>query len=178
MSYDIWRVGLDRSASLRLVALAGCGGFSADPTAQGGVQERLPPLQAPLGRAAPAPWRDGQRRLSGSGGSGAPAPPGPPEPTCTDVVACGGDVAGVWFARARACTERMADISKFGLSCTDVAATGKSSDGNWTLGADGKISDNTTTTGMVELELPKECLNVSGTFTTCDRVPRQLSSLA
>jgi hypothetical protein len=112
---------------------------------------------------------------SGSGG----ARPEPPKATCTDVTACGGDVAGVWFASSSCLPlSGTADISSFGLGCKMVMAVGKLEvTGNWTLGADGKISDNTTTTGEVAMEMPMECLDISGTKTTCDRLPRQLASL-
>lgn len=117
----------------------------------------------------------------GTGGSsaGSGPRPEPPKPTCTDVTACGGEVAGVWFASGSCLPlSGMADISDFGLGCKELAAKGKLEvTGNWTLGADGKISDNTTTTGQVELEAQPPCLNISGTVTKCDRLPAQLGSL-
>jgi hypothetical protein len=72
----------------------------------------------------------------------------------------------------------MADISDFGLGCKEVAAKGELTvTGNWTLNADGSISDNTTTTGTVNLEVQPACLNISGTVTKCDRLPAQLEGL-
>jgi hypothetical protein len=72
----------------------------------------------------------------------------------------------------------MADISNFGLGCKEVAAKGELTvTGNWTLSADGSISDNTTTTGTVNFEVQPECLNISGTVTKCDRLPAQLEGL-
>ena len=187
MSYDIWRVGLGIGALACGWSLAGCGGFSADPAAQGG-SAGAPAATAGSGGSSGSGGSGGSGAVagmasggsSGSGGSGGSGVrPEPPEPTCTDVAACGGDVAGVWFASGSCLPlSGKADVSKFGLGCTEVASTGKLEvTGNWTLGADGKFSDNTTTTGTVELELEKECLNVSGTYTTCEKVTRQLSSL-
>ena len=117
--------------------------------------------------------------VASGGSSGSGVRPEPPKPTCTDVTACGGDVAGVWFASGSCLPlSGIADISAFGLGCKEAGSEGKLEvTGNWTLGADGKISDNTATTGEVKLELAPACLNVSGTVTTCDRVPRQLGSL-
>jgi hypothetical protein len=112
-----------------------------------------------------------------TGGSG--ARPAAPEPTCTDVAACGGDVAGVWFASGSCLPlSGMADVSDFGIGCTEMAAEGMLEvTGNWTLNADMTMSDNTTTTGEVKLEAAPACLNISGTVTKCDRLPLQLASI-
>lgn len=181
MSHDILRVALGISALAWGLPLAGCGDFSADPISQGG--------SGGTSQTAGSPGSSGSSVVGGSGGSGGAAGsaatggtgsrPEPPEPTCTDVAACGGEVVGVWFASGSCLPlSGMADISAFGLGCKAVAAKGKLEvTGNWTLSADGKISDNTTTTGDVEMELEKECLNISGTVTQCDRVPAQLESV-
>jgi hypothetical protein len=42
---------------------------------------------------------------------------------------------------------------------------------------DGKFTDQTTTTGDSRIELPPECLSVSGTVTTCDRRGGALQAL-
>jgi hypothetical protein len=118
---------------------------------------------------------------AGSGGAtgGSGVRPDAPEPTCTDVAACGGDVAGVWFASGSCLPlSGMADVSAFGIGCDEMPADGKLEvTGNWTLNADGTISDNTTTTGEVTLQAAPECLDISGTKTKCDRLPLQLASL-
>lgn len=86
---------------------------------------------------------------------------------------------GVWFATGSCLpVTGMANLGEFGIGCTMAPAKGKLEvTGNWTLGADGKISDNTTTTGDMEIELSKECLDISGTVSTCDRVSAPLSSI-
>jgi hypothetical protein len=184
LSHDILRVVLGIGALAWGLPLAACGDFSADPVGQSGSGN------APMA-GSPGSSGSGGSSVAGGGGGGAGGTttvggsggsgprPEPPEPTCTDVAACGGDVAGVWFASGSCLPlTGMADISDFGLGCKEVAAKGKLDvTGNWTLGADGKISDNTSTTGEVEMELAAECLNISGTVTQCDRVPAQLESI-
>jgi hypothetical protein len=161
--------------------LAGCGDFSADPISSGGTSSTAGAAGAGGSTAVIAGMSAGG--AGGGGGmmaaGGSSVRPDPPEPSCTDVAACGGEVVGVWFASGSCLPlSGMADISDFGLGCKEVAAKGTLEvTGNWTLGADAKISDNTTTTGSVEMELAAECLNISGTVTQCDRVPAQLESI-
>jgi hypothetical protein len=176
-----------RVALLALLSSA-CGDFSADPVGQAG-SAGMPAAGAPGGGgssgSSPASGTGGGGAsaaggaATGGGGSGAGGRQEPPKATCTDVTACGGDVAGVWFASSSCLPlTSMADIGDFGLGCKEVAAKGKLEvSGNWTLNADGTMSDNTTTTGDVEFELQAECLNISGTVTQCDRVPAQLESI-
>jgi hypothetical protein len=178
VSHYIVRLALGIGALAWGLPLAGCGDFSADPIGSGGTSS-----------AAGSPSTGGSTPvIAGVGGGGAGGSmamagsgprPEPPEPTCTDVAACGGEVVGVWFASGSCLPlSGMADISNFGLGCKQVLAKGELDvTGNWTLSADGKISDNTTTTGAVEMELAAECLNISGTVTKCDRVPAQLESV-
>ena len=72
----------------------------------------------------------------------------------------------------------MADLTNYGIGCTMAPATGKIEvTGNVTFGMDGKISDNTTTTGEVVMEMEPKCLNISGTVSTCDRLGVPLSSV-
>jgi len=185
VSQDILRVGLGIGALASSLLIAACGDFSADPTGQAGSAGTVLPVA-------------GASSTAGSGGSGVTAGtsaagtsaagtatggtgprPEPPMPTCTDVTACGGDVAGVWFASGSCLpVTGPANIADFGLGCTEVASKGMLAvTGNWTLNADGTMSDNTTTTGQVEMELAAACLNISGTVTKCDRVPAQLESI-
>jgi hypothetical protein len=191
-------------------SLVGCGDFSSDPEGTGGTTSGMAGSNAAAGTgnpAAGAPATGGSAGASstagapaggggasggtsggtggassaGSGGSpGAGGRPTPPEASCDNVTACGGDVAGVWFATS-ACLELGGDIdlTAAALGCKTGKVGGKLSvSGNLTLGADGMFSDNTTTTGPATLELEKECLNVSGTVTQCDRLKPSLSSLA
>lgn len=178
MSYDIWRVCLGIGALAWGLPLAGCGDFSADPAGQAGSGGAPPATAGSAGSSG-----SGGSNVAGggagmaSGGSGGRSEP--PKAMCTDVTACGGEVAGVWFASSSCLPlSGTADVSAFGLGCKMAMAVGKLEvTGNWTLGADGKISDNTTTTGEVAMEMPMECLDISGTKTTCDRLPRQLASI-
>lgn len=179
------RVTLGIGALVWGLSLAACGDFSADPTAQGGGSGTPATAgstsSSGSGGSSVAGGGSGMGGTGGAmatGGSGG-ARPEPPKAMCTDVTACGGEVAGVWFASSSCLPlTGTADISAFGLGCKMVMAVGKLEvTGNWTLGADGKISDNTTTTGEVAMEMPMECLDISGTKTTCDRLPRQLASL-
>jgi hypothetical protein len=187
VSHDILRMTLGLGALALGLPLTACGGFAADPTGQGGSGGTSPMAGSPAssgaggsnvaGGGAAAGGAAGSM-AGGSGGSGGVRPE-PPEPACTDVAACGGEVAGVWFASGSCLPlSGMADISEFGLGCKEVAAEGKLEvTGNWTLNADKTMSDNTTTTGQVKMELAKACLNISGTVTQCDRVPAQLGAL-
>lgn len=168
--------------------LSGCGDYSADPT---------PPATSGTGGGGAAPVQTGGSTTGGGGtggtsgsattsGTGGVAPSGgsggrvePPPASCEDVAACGGDVAGVWFASSSCLpVTGMADLVAFGIGCSMAPASGKLEvTGNWTLGADGKISDNTSTTGQVVLEMAPMCLNISGTVSTCERLSAPLSSV-
>jgi hypothetical protein len=187
VSHDILRGALAIGALACGLPLAACGDFSADEPAQGGTGGMVPAAGSP-GAGSPGASGSGGAPVGGGGAgstagaapmAGAGGRPAPPEPTCTDVAACGGDVTGVWFATGSCLPlTGMAEIGAFGLGCKQVAAEGKIEvTGNWTLNADGTMSDNTSMTGMVKMELEKECLNISGTVTQCDRVPAQLGSI-
>lgn len=115
-----------------------------------------------------------------AGGMGAAAVEvAPVEASCEAVAPCGGDVVGSWVV-AGSClpVSGDADVSGFGLGCSAAPVTGALEvDGTWTANADGTFTDQTTTTGESQLELPAECLNVSGTITTCDRLGGALQAL-
>jgi len=88
-------------------------------------------------------------------------------------------VVGTWTVAA-SCLEVSGevDVAGFGLGCSSAPVTGSLQvTGTWTANADGTLSDNTTTSGSEQLALPAECLNVSGTTTTCSRIVGPLSSL-
>jgi hypothetical protein len=174
------------SACLQL----GCGDYTADPapataggagaatTGGGGAASGSTAMGGSGGSSAGS-----MTAGSASGGGGAAGGGGgrqdPPPATCTDVTACGGDVVGVWFATSSCLpVTGMADLGDFGIGCGEAPATGKLDvTGNWTLGTDGKISDNTTTTGQIVMEMAAGCLNISGTVSTCDRLSSPLSSV-
>jgi hypothetical protein len=93
----------------------------------------------------------GQTAMAGTGGSAAQAP------VVADCTAVGPSGA--------------VDMSGFGLGCTMGQITGSLEvAGTWSATADGRFTDGTTTSGDAELVLAPECLNISGTVTTCDRL--------
>ncbi|MEY4547987.1 MAG: hypothetical protein RL685_4182 [Pseudomonadota bacterium] len=111
---------------------------------------------------------------SGTGGTGGGATleVPPVEASCQAVMPCGGSVVGTWVV-AGSClpVSGMADVAGFGLGCTAAAVTGMLEvSGTWTANPDGTFQDQTVTSGASQLEVPPECLNVSGTVTTCDRL--------
>ncbi|MEO8919197.1 MAG: arabinofuranosidase catalytic domain-containing protein [Polyangiaceae bacterium] len=63
------------------------------------------------------------------------------------------------------------DLSGTSVGCASAPATGALQvSGTWTAKADGTYSDNTTTSGNVQFSLAPECLMLSGTTTSCDRL--------
>jgi hypothetical protein len=183
VSHDMLRVVIGIGLLACGVPLAGCGDFSADPTSPGGSGGTAPTAGSPsssgAGGANVLPGGAGTAGTAGTATGGSGGRPEPPMPTCTDVTACGGEAAGVWFASGSCLPlSGMADIAAFGLGCKEVVAKGKLEvTGNWTLNADLTMSDNTTTTGQVEMEMAAACLNISGTVTRCDRLPAQLEPI-
>jgi hypothetical protein len=172
------------SGSALVLALAaslpGCGDYDPPQRAAAGSGGQM----ATLGALEPS----GQAAMGGTGGSNgatamggsSPAAGGtsgtldvePVEASCEAVVPCGGNVVGTW-AVAGSClpVSGMVDVAGFGLGCTTAAVTGMLEvTGTWTANADGTFMDQTVTSGDSQLALPPECLNVSGTVTTCDRL--------
>jgi hypothetical protein len=70
------------------------------------------------------------------------------------------------------------DMLGFGLGCTQATITSGSLQiaGAITFGADATFTDSTVTTGEQVVEMPAECLMVSGTVTQCDRVGSPVQS--
>jgi hypothetical protein len=65
----------------------------------------------------------------------------------------------------------MTDLAGFGLGCAEAAVTGDLEvSGTLIANPDGTLMDNTRMSGETVFELPPECLVVSGTVTSCDRV--------
>jgi hypothetical protein len=178
----------ERSGSLAVLALvlasvAGCGDYDpAVPAASGGSGEMTTTGQ--LDPAGPTAMGGSSVATAGAGGSVGGSGGGTPdvpavEADCDAVEPCGGDVIGTWVA-AGSClpVSGSVDISGFGLGCTAAPVTGRLAvTGTWTANADGTFTDETTTSGDSQLELPPECLNVSGTITTCDRLGGALQAL-
>ena len=92
---------------------------------------------------------------------------------CTNVTPCGGNVVGSWTVSST-CLKAgdKLDMTNLGVGCTSAAVTGSSLGvtGTWTANPNGTYTDNTTTTGEVQLTLSPSCLNISGTQATCDRI--------
>ncbi|HET7545677.1 MAG TPA: arabinofuranosidase catalytic domain-containing protein [Polyangiaceae bacterium] len=105
---------------------------------------------------------------SSSGGTGSGT-------TCNPagVTACGGSLVGTWTV-ASSCISVSGAVDaqkQFGLSCpTGQLTASLSVSGTFSTKADGSFVDGTTTTGPAQLTLPAECLFLSGTTTTCERI--------
>jgi hypothetical protein len=97
-----------------------------------------------------------------------------PDASCDNVVACGGDVAGAWFAIDSCLTvSGPANLSTLGLgmSCTGESNGTLEVSGNWTVDAEGGIlTDTTQTTGTINIGLQPDCKEISGTVTNCDSI--------
>ena len=107
---------------------------------------------------------------SGTGGTG---------PTCSNVTACGGDLAGTWTVKS-SCLKVTGnlDLSLFGAGCPLAPVTGDLTvTGTWTANADGTYSDNTVTSGTEQITLAPSCLVISSTQVTCAGAGSLLTSL-
>jgi hypothetical protein len=133
--------------------------------------------QTAAGGSSSAGGTGGSSGMGGSGGGAIEV--APVEASCEAVEPCGGSVVGTWVV-AGSClpVSGNADIAGFGLGCTAAPVSGTLEvAGTWAANADGTFTDQTTTTGDSLIELPAECLNVSGTITTCDRLGGALQAL-
>jgi hypothetical protein len=153
---------------------------TAGQTAMGGAAGSAGQA-ATAGAAGAAPTGMGGSSPSTGGASGAAGSieVTPVEADCEAVEPCGGEVVGTWVV-AGSClpVSGMANMSGFGLGCTEAPITGALEvTGTWAANADGTFTDGTTTTGDSQIELPPTCLTVSGTTTTCDRLGGALQSL-
>jgi hypothetical protein len=183
-------VALGVTALTLSVLLVACGDYDPEPR---------PPASGSAGQQAMGALTPGQNALggasagnaavalggssavgSGTGGTGGASGTGgaaavevePVEASCQAVIPCGGNVVGTWVV-AGSClpVSGMADVAGFGLGCTAAAVTGMLEvSGTWTANPDGTFRDQTVTSGASQLQVPPECLNVSGTVTTCDRL--------
>ncbi len=179
---------------LLLGVFPACGDYDPEPLAAagtGGASTAMAMLNTAGQTAAGGTGGAGQTGTAGSSASGAEGSASgsggvagtievePVAAACEAVQPCGGDVIGTWVA-AGSClpVSGMADMSGFGLGCTGAPVTGALEvTGSWTANADGSFTDGTTTSGTSEIELPADCLNVSGTTTTCDRLGGALQAL-
>lgn len=185
-------------AALRLAAVAlalplvACGEYKADPEpgsgtgaaggsgGTGGTAGGAGGAGGSAGSGAAGSAGSGAGGSStGSGGAGGSAgAQQAPEASCENVTACGGDPVGVWFAQASCLpVSGIADLTALGIGCTEGPISGEIEvTGNFTVGADASISDNTTTSGELVIELVPECLDVSGTTVTCNKIGIPLAS--
>jgi hypothetical protein len=71
------------------------------------------------------------------------------------------------------------DMANFGIGCKTAAIKGGTLQvkGTWTIGANNKLTDGTTTTGTVDFTLGAKCLEVSGTTTNCTSIASTMTSL-
>ncbi len=99
--------------------------------------------------------------------------------SCSAVTSCGGNVVGTWTATSSCLNVTgQADLSPLGVGCTSAPVTGSLwVTGTWSANSDGTYSDNTTTSGNEQLELPASCLNITGTPVTCDGIAEAIPSL-
>src|SRR4051812_32993204 len=92
---------------------------------------------------------------SGTGGSSG-------DMTCSNVAACGGDVAGTWTVKS-SCLKIQGDldISLLAVNCPTVPATGSlSTSGTFVANPDGTYEDHTRTTGSATFPVAESCLKI------------------
>jgi len=120
----------------------------------------------------PSGGSSGGASASNGGGAGSPS-------ACASEAPCGGDVVGVWTATSSCLSvSGELDLSLVGAGCASAAVTGSLEvNGTLTATADGKYSDNTTTTGTEQFTLDASCLVISSTPVTCAGAANLLGSV-
>ena len=119
---------------------------------------------------------------TGSGGTTGSAGTSGGGDMCPNVTACGGNVVGTWNASSP-CLKvgGNLDVSAAGLdptACVGPTISGTLMvSGTWTANSNGTYTDDTTTTGDVQVQLPAGCLHLSGTLVTCDRISIPLTGI-
>jgi non-reducing end alpha-L-arabinofuranosidase len=139
---------------------AGAGGSSSSGGAGKGGSSSLSPGS-----------QGGSSKSSSSAGGGS-------APSCANGTDCGGDLNGTWNVKS-SCLALSGDmdIELSALACKTVAVTGELKvTGSWSA-ANGKYTDDTTTTGVVSFKLEKKCLSISGVPATCDNAATILQPL-
>jgi hypothetical protein len=180
VSHSSRRVPLGALVLVLAQPLTGCGDYDPEPRASAGASGQTMTAR-PLEAAGQTGMAGGSAATGSGGGTGGGTgiEVAPIEADCQAVEPCGGDVVGTWVA-AGSClpVSGNADISGFGLGCTAAPIRGTFEvAGTWSAHTDGTFTDETTTSGDSQIDLPPECLNVSGTITTCDRLGGALQAL-
>jgi hypothetical protein len=161
------------------VTVGGCGSYDA-PDATGGTTAAGGTTATGGSTAAGGTTSSGGSTAAGGTDAGTGGIPEPPEPTCENGTPCGGDAVGVWFAQGSCLPVTGAvDLSAASIGCPEAAvASGEIAvTGNWTVNADGTLSDNTSSTSEVVFELEEECKDVSGTVTQCPNIGLPLTAM-
>jgi hypothetical protein len=154
---------------------AATGGASTGGAATGGVKATGGAatggaMSMPTGGASPA---GGQAPNGGSGGGeGGASGGGTGKGACSETAPCGGDAVGTWVSEScEIAIGGKSDLGPVGLGCKTADVKGSITvSGSFTVTADGKYTDATTTKGTAAIELEKACLEVSGFGVTCDRI--------
>ncbi|MEO8900204.1 MAG: arabinofuranosidase catalytic domain-containing protein [Polyangiaceae bacterium] len=115
---------------------------------------------------------------SGTGGSSGTGTAGTTGTSCDGATACGGDAVGTWTV-ASSCLKVAGPLDVqmvFGLTCPSGDVSGSLNvAGSFTANKDGTFTDNTTTTGTLQVSLPVACLTLSGAPVTCERLADVMS---
>jgi hypothetical protein len=150
----------------------GSGGVSTGGASTGGVGAAAGGLGGGAGRM------QGGRGGAGGGGGDAGDALCPDEPA--GATPCGGDLIGTWVAAGCSLSlSGVVDVSGIGLSteCLSPPVTGSVQITGSVTFDEMTYSDHTVTSGDARFELGPECLEISGTMTTCDVLANPLQSL-
>ena len=121
----------------------------------------------------------GKSGAGGTVGTGGTTGTGGGGTSCSNVTACGGDMAGTWTVTS-SCLKVSGnlDLSLVGAGCPSAPVTGDLTvTGSWTANSDGTYVDNTTTSGTEQFTLAASCLVISSTPVTCSGAAGLLTSL-
>jgi hypothetical protein len=154
---------------------ASTGGTSTGGTSTGGVNATGGvatggTMSTPTGGSSPT---GGQAPNGGSGGGeGGASGGGTGKGACTETAPCGGDPVGTWISEScEIAIGGKTDVGPVGIGCKSADVKGSITViGAFTVTADGKYTDATTTKGTAAFELEKACLEVSGFQASCDRL--------
>jgi hypothetical protein len=92
--------------------------------------------------------------------------------SCKNVTPCGGDLVGTWSVTS-SCLQVSGelDLMAAGMDCPSAPLTGSLLvTGTWIAQSNGVYRDATSTSGQEQFTLAPECLLMSGTTITCDRI--------